>query len=117
MCTPVMIFRFLILLALLPLQLGAQPKDSAWYSIKAFLPQWNNTAVQLIVEGQVTNKAGVQKDMYSFTGTANQPKTAVLSFKKEGRTTFLPIFIEPGTIKVRDDGKKLVASGTPLNDE
>lgn len=116
MCTRLLILFIAAVFWSLPVSARAQLNDSGWYSIKAFLPQWNNSAVQLIIEGQVADKGVVQKDMYSFTGIIRQPKTAVLSLKKEGRTYFLPIFIEPGTIKVRDEGRRLVVYGTPLNE-
>lgn len=104
-----------LLSCLMPGFLLAQ--SPSWYSLKAFLPAYNGSQVQLQIEGVLQDKAVVKNDVYSFTGTVSSGKTAVLVLTKNRKTSFLHFFIEPGTIKIRDEGRKLVAFGTPSNDE
>ncbi|MBD0332065.1 MAG: AhpC/TSA family protein [Chitinophagaceae bacterium] len=95
----------------------SQASSSNWFSIKAFLPSWNQSVVQLEVDGQIIQTDTVRGDLVAFTGTTSDVKPALLKVRKEKTTYFLPFFIEPGTIKIRDAGHNILhASGTYTND-
>lgn len=107
-------FLFFLFISLSALGQG----DSArkWVSIKAFLPSWKEAVVQLQVEGKLVREDTLQKDVYSFNTWQEGVKEAVLILKQKQRTLFVPLFLEPGVIKIRDEGKRLVPYGTPIND-
>jgi thiol-disulfide isomerase/thioredoxin len=94
----------------------AQTSVTNWFSIKGFLPNWNNASVQLQINGNIVYKGTVQKDVFSYTGSITATKEGFLKLKCNQQTYSLPLFIEPGTIKIRDEGKRLVAFGTSAND-
>jgi thiol-disulfide isomerase/thioredoxin len=94
----------------------AQSTNTNWYSIKGFLPQWNNANVQLFINGVVVYNGTVQKELFSFTGKVTDTKEGLLKITQNKQTCFLPLFVEPGTIKIRDEGKKLFAYGTATNE-
>ncbi len=86
-------------------------------SIKAFLPYWHHAVVQLSIDGKVVHKDSIRNDIYSYSGSAGEIKQATLEIKRKNKTaTFLALFIEPGLIKIRDEGQRIVAYGTPIND-
>lgn len=85
-------------------------------SIKAFLPYWHNAVVQLTIDGKRVHIDSFHNDVYSYTGKIEGTKQGTFEIKRKNITTFLSLFIEPGVIKIRDEGQRLVAYGTPLND-
>lgn len=59
----------------------------------------------------------LQQDVLSYSGQVAVPKTAILEIKEGGKPRFLPFFVEPGVIRIRDKGnKRLEVYGTPTND-
>jgi len=54
--------------------------------------------------------------MFSFTGSSNRTQEGSLRIVKDMQTVFIPLFIEPGVIKLRDQGNKLVVYNTGTND-
>ncbi|MDB5196865.1 MAG: hypothetical protein JWP88_1236 [Flaviaesturariibacter sp.] len=96
----------------------AQVKDSAKsFSIKAFVPTWKGATANLIVDGEVISTTTIQNDIYSFNGIFKQAQIAVVELQKRGANLFVPLFIEPGLIRIRTQSQfNLVAYGTPLND-
>lgn len=100
---------------LLSLQALSQTKNN-WFTIKAFLPLWNGAAVELIVDDQVILKDVVRQDLFSYTGTTHTVKEANIKISKGRQSFYIPFFIEPGVIKFRDQGSKIVVYNTPTND-
>ena len=94
----------------------AQTKATNWFSVKGFLPEWNNAHIQLQVNGVPVYNSMVLNDLFSYTGKVESTKEGLLKITRNRQTVYLSLFIEPGTIKVRDEGKKLVAYGTTTND-
>jgi thiol-disulfide isomerase/thioredoxin len=85
--------------------------------VKAFLPNWNGSVVELKVDGQVVNKGTVANDMYSFVDSTTGIHHGLLQIRKENNIIELPLFVENGTIKIIDKGhNRLTASGTLTND-
>ena len=93
-------------------------QDTAhWFTIKAFLPQWNGCEMQLKIDGEPVETGTIANDMYSYIGTVDGIHHGWLQLKKDNRITGVPLFIEKGTIKITDKGyNQLLASGTPAND-
>lgn len=90
---------------------------AAAYSIKGFLPYWKGASFSLTVDGVQGPSQLLQQDVYSFTGQTTVAKTAMLEIREGGKPRFLPFFIEPGVIRIRDKGgKRLEVYGTPTND-
>jgi thiol-disulfide isomerase/thioredoxin len=90
---------------------------STAYSIKGFLPYWKGALFTLSVDGIPVQSLTLQQDVYSYTGQTTQAKTGLLEIKDGGKPRFLPFFIEPGVIRIRDKGgKRLEVYGTPTND-
>lgn len=110
--------RLLVFVAVLLLLTSAsgQTATTNWFSIKGFLPAWNNANVQLQVNGSWVHNGTVLKDLFSYTGIVAETKEGLLKITRNKQTVYLPLFIEPGTIKIRDEGKKLEAYGTRTND-
>lgn len=106
----------LVTLWLLVSGLQAQTTAANWYSIKGFLPAWNNARIQLEINGSPVYNGTVQDDLFSYTGKTTTTKEGLLKITHNRQTLYVPLFIEPGTIKIRDEGKKLVAYGTVTND-
>lgn len=94
----------------------AQSVNTSWFSVKAFLPQWNNANVQLLMNGAPIYNGIVQEDLFSYTGKVTTTQEGILKITRNKQTLFLPFFIEPCTIKIRDEGRKLVAFGTTTNE-
>lgn len=89
----------------------------AAFSIKGFLPYWKGAAFTLSVNGQPVHTQTLAEDIYSYTGQVAAAQTALLEVKEGGKPRFLPFFVEPGVIRIRDKGhKKLEIYGTPTND-
>ena len=87
------------------------------YSIKAFLPFWKGASCTLRINGEPVHTQTVQNDMYSFSGQTTDTRQGILEIKTKERVLAMPLFIEPGTIKIRDKGsKQLEAYGTETND-
>ncbi|MFN2457811.1 MAG: thioredoxin-like domain-containing protein [Chitinophagaceae bacterium] len=96
---------------------SAIAQRSDWFTIKAFLPNWNNYLIELKSNEQTIHSDRVIEDMYSFTGIAPSIRQATLEIKKGNASIFIPVFIEPGVIRIRDAGQnKIVAFGTKTND-
>ncbi len=96
----------------------SQTNYSKWFTIKGFLPQWNQALVELEIDGKVILSDTVQNDICSFTGIAPDVQQAVLKVKKGRATYFLPLFLEHGTIKIHDAGHNILhASGTFTNNK
>ena len=88
-----------------------------WVSIKAFLPRWNGAEVSLLSNDRIIYTNKVEKDMFSYTGTIEKRIEGTLRIKSNKNLFYVPIFLEPGTIKVRDaGGRQLVSIGTISND-
>ena len=86
-------------------------------SIKAFLPHWNGAEISLFRNNQLFYKGLVEKDMFSFTGNVGAASPGSLKVKAGKIIFYTPVFLEPGIIKVRDAGGKILISyGTPSND-
>ncbi|ANE52670.1 TlpA disulfide reductase family protein [Flavisolibacter tropicus] len=95
----------------------AQSVNINWFSVKGFLPQWNGANVQLLMNGAMIYNGTVQEDLFSYTGKVASTQEGLLKITRSKQTLFLPFFIESGTIKIRDEGKKLVAYGTTTNED
>jgi thiol-disulfide isomerase/thioredoxin len=95
----------------------AQTVNATWFSVKGFLPQWNNADVQLLINGALVYNDTVREDLFSYTGKVAATQEGLLKITQNKQTVFLPFFIEPGTIKIRDEGRKLVVYGTATNEE
>lgn len=85
-------------------QVIAQNVPAQSVSIKAFLPYWHNAVVQLIIDGQRVHIDSIHNDIYSYTGKIEGTKQGSFEIKRKNITTFLSLFIEPGVIKIRDEG-------------
>lgn len=110
--------RLLFILFSLLFTLGGfgQPAPAS-YSIKGFLPYWKGAAFTLSVDGEPVHAQTLQQDVYSYTGQVAVAKTGMLEIKENGKPRFLPFFVEPGVIRIRDKGnKRLEVYGTPTND-
>src|SRR5688572_2292718 len=94
----------------------AQTTTPNWFTIKGFLPAWNGATVELSMNDRLIKRDTIQNDIYTFTGTTSEIKEAQLKITKNKKSFFLPLFIEPGTIKIRDEKQHLVAYGTNTND-
>jgi thiol-disulfide isomerase/thioredoxin len=87
------------------------------FSVKGFLPYWKGATITLRIDGKVADTLTLEKDVYSFSGYTARVQTGAFEIKEKGKIYSLPLFIEPGVIKVRDKGRKLLeVSGTPVND-
>ena len=92
-------------------------QQSKWFTLKAFLPRWNGAEVSLFSNNQLLYTNKVEKDMFDYTGNISAPTQGSLKLKSGKNVFYIPVFIEPGTIKIRDAGSKsLAAYGTPAND-
>jgi peroxiredoxin len=88
-----------------------------WYQITGFLPNWNNAVVRLFIGDQQQAATTVQKDLFAFTGTYKKTEHAYLQVQSSTARVYVPMFIEPGIIRIRDAGNKnLIAFGTANND-
>lgn len=89
----------------------------AWFSIKAFIPQWKGATAELIVDGETVSRQTVSGDVFSYNSTLTMPHIAVLHFQKRNGSLFVPLFIEPGLIRIRIQTQfNLIPYGTPTND-
>ncbi|HVG40123.1 MAG TPA: TlpA disulfide reductase family protein [Chitinophagaceae bacterium] len=87
------------------------------YSVKAFLPAWNGATVLLKIDGQTVHLDTIKGDMASFNKTIETVKPATLEVRKGTAAVYVPLYIEPGTIRIRDKGNRtLEAFGTATND-
>jgi thiol-disulfide isomerase/thioredoxin len=110
---PSVIFFFLLLFIL---DCSAQSNKS-WYTVKAFLPQWNDALVTIDKEGGHLGSGPVVNDMFSFTGSCTEACAATIRLRKNGKNLVIPFFIEPGTIRLRAKSEfNIYVYGTPLND-
>lgn len=97
--------------------LTAISQNQKWFTLKAFLPQWNNAEISLFQNNQLLYTGKVVKDLFDFTGNIAAPMPGTLKVKQGKTIFFIPVFYEPGTIKIRDAGNRsMVAYGTPSND-
>ena len=86
------------------------------YSIKGFLPAWNGAFVLLKMDGQTIHLDTVKNDLLSITRPITGTRMGSLEIRQGGTTLFVPIYLEPGTIRIRDKGNKtLEAFGTITN--
>ncbi len=110
---------FLIAITILAaLDISAQTQiPNNWFSIKAFLPGHRNAVIILRTGNQVIQKDSLHNDVYSYNGYTNTVNEGTLEIHSGKQIEYLPLFIEPGTIKIRDEGKKLVVFGTNINDQ
>src|SRR5688572_22951262 len=88
---------------------AASPQQNKWFTIKAFLPQWNGAEVSLFSNNKLIHKDKVVKDMFSFTGHIDMITPGLFQVKLDKTIFYVPVFIEPGTIKVRDAGGKTLS--------
>lgn len=97
--------------------LAASSQKNNWFSIKAFLPHWNGAEINLFQNNQLLYTSKVTKDMFAFTGSIDMASQGSLKISKGKIIFYIPVFLEPGTIKVRDaGGRVLVSYGTVSND-
>jgi len=94
----------------------SQAPSKDWYTIKAFMPAWNGALVELSINDKLVVRDTIKEDLFSFTGTTLHTQEASLRIVKDRQTVFVPLFIEPGVIKLRDQGNKLVVYNTGTND-
>lgn len=107
-------YLFSFLFVLVFISCSAQQK---WCSIKAFLPRWNGAEISLFANNQIIYTSKVEKDMFSYTGNIETSTEGLLKVKAGKNIFYVPVFLEPGTIKIRDaGGRQLAAFGTPSND-
>jgi peroxiredoxin len=96
---------------------ASQKPPSSWYTIKAFLPLWNNATISIEKEDGHIGSGRIENDMFSFTGSCTGPFAALIHLAKNGKNMVLPFFIEPGTIRLRSKSEfNCYVFGTPLND-
>lgn len=108
-------FLFCVLSLVFTCASSAQSAD--WFTVKAFLPNWNGSIVEIKVDGKTVDKGFVTNDMYSFIGSAIEIHHGLFQIRKENNIVELPLFVENGTIKIIDKGhNRLTASGTLTND-
>jgi thiol-disulfide isomerase/thioredoxin len=89
-----------------------------WFTVKAFLPRWNGAEISLLSNNQIIYASKVEKDMFSYTGSIDAAREGILKINSGKNIFYIPVFLEPGTIKIRDAGGREMASyGTPSNDE
>jgi thiol-disulfide isomerase/thioredoxin len=87
------------------------------YSLKAFLPGWSGGRALLKVEGRTIKSDTLQNDLFSVNDSVAGICSAVLEVYRKGKSLRCSFFLEPGTIRVRQEGPiDLVAFGTPVND-
>ena len=92
-------------------------QQNKWTSIKAFLPKWNGAEISLFCDNQSFFKTVVKDDIVSFRGNIDKISLGSLQVKSGKKSFYIPFFLEPGTVKIRDAGNNiLVAYGTPSND-
>jgi thiol-disulfide isomerase/thioredoxin len=95
---------------------SSQQLDS-WFTIKAFLPQWDHAAVTIEKENVHLGSGYVINDIFSFNGSGSRAVPATMHLNKNGRNLVLSFFIEPGTIRIRARSEfDVYVTGTPLND-
>jgi thiol-disulfide isomerase/thioredoxin len=88
-----------------------------WFTIKAFLPRWNGAEINLLANNQDIYAGKVEKDMFSYTGNIETATDGVLKIKSGRNIFYVPVLLEPGTIKIRDaGGRQLTSFGTESND-
>lgn len=92
-------------------------QSGKWFTVKGFLPQWNGADLSLFCNGQLLYSDKVIKDMFAYTGVIDKAMQGSIKVNFGRKSFYFPVFIEPGTIKIRDAGNKvLVPYGTPSND-
>ena len=92
-------------------------QNTKWFTVRAFLPRWNGAEISLLSNNQLLYTGTVVKDMVAFTGNIDAATQGSIKIKLGKALFYIPVFFEPGTIKIRDAGNKaLVSYGTPLND-
>lgn len=108
--------RSLNVLFLLALSFAGFSQPAA-YSIKGFLPYWKGATITLSVDGQPVQAQTLEGDVYSYTGQVAAAQTGMLEIREGNKPRFVPFFVEPGVIRIRDKGnKQLEVYGTPTND-
>src|SRR5688572_14981697 len=86
------------------------------FTVKGFLPFWKGATFTVNVDGHAVYSNVLQNDMLSFSGHTMGVKPGILEIKEGGKSQYLPFFIEPGVIKIRDKGRnRLEVVGTPTN--
>jgi len=105
-----------VVLWLLVVYATGQTDATSWFTIKGFLPEWNNAQIQVQINGVPVYNGTVLNDLFSYSGKIIGTTEGLLKITRNKQTTYLPLFIEPGTIKIRDEGRTLAAYGTTTND-
>ena len=96
---------------------AAQTAFKNTFTIKGFLPAWNGALVLLKIEGQTVQLDTVKNDMFSIIKSTEATHAGTLEIRKGTTALFVPLYIEPGTIRIRDKGNRtLEAFGTKTND-
>lgn len=115
--SPFSMKKHFLSLAIIFCTLCSFTQQNKWFTIKAFLPRWNGAEVSLFSNNQLVYTGMVTKDMFDYTGNIGAPMQGYLKIKSGRNIFYIPVFLEPGTIRVRDAGSKsLFAYGTPAND-
>ena len=110
-------YRLLFPLFCLMCVYGKAQTNPLNFTVKGFLPYWKGASFTLSVDGKPVHVTTLQNDMLSFSGHTTGAKPGILEIKDGSKTQFLPFFIEPGIIKIRDKGRgRLEVVGTPTND-
>jgi thiol-disulfide isomerase/thioredoxin len=98
------------------LTVTGQSSTKDWFTIKAFLPAWNGAYLELSINDRLVARDTIKEDMFSFTGSTNRTQEGSLRIVKDMQTVFIPLFVEQGVIKLRDQGNQLVVYNTETND-
>ena len=109
--------RHLAILLLFGCSLITSAQQNKWFTIKAFLPQWNGAEISLFSNNHLLYTQKVVKDIFDYTGNIDSVAQASLKINSGKNIFYIPVFLEPGTIRIRDAGSRvLVSFGTPSND-
>jgi hypothetical protein len=83
-------------------------QQNKWFTIKSFIPRWNGAELSLFSNDRLLYTGAVVKDMFAFTGNIETPTQGLLKVKAGKNSFFIPVFLEPGTIKIRDAGGRVL---------
>lgn len=114
------IFRKLccfLMVCLVAFPMLAQSVKGRPFSVKAFLPNWEGGLATLKLDGITVQADTVRRNLFSYNGTTESFRFAVLEVRRSSKSIRLPFLLEPGTLRIRQEGPiDLAAFGSPLND-
>jgi peroxiredoxin len=97
----------------------AQHQVSGNYRIELLITHWKNLSVSLVVEGDTVYRTVTDGRPLIVTGKTDRLKEAVINMRSGNLLMKQPIYIEPGTIYIKDIGNgitKFETGGTYHND-